>query len=113
MPTYGRILHSLVAVGLFATVLAWTGSAGNERAAAASLPPPIVTKAIPLGTEPKHAALHSMSAAAPTKTTKPRDNNGTAQQQQIRRPDKKRPNNCPTKPLRMPAITPQPRGPDP
>ena len=78
MPTDGRILHSLVAVGLFATVMAWTGSAGNERASAASLPPPIVTKAIPLGTASKHAALHATSAVAQPEPAKPHDDNGTA-----------------------------------
>lgn len=78
MPTYGRILHALLAVGLFATVMAWTGSAGNERASAAALPPPIVTKAVPLGTARKHAALPSTSAAKETKPAEPLEDNGTA-----------------------------------
>lgn len=81
MPTDGRILRSIVAASLFATVMAWTGSAGNERAVAATLPPPIVTKAVPLGTAPKHAVPHGTSATAEAKPVRPSSDNGTAARQ--------------------------------
>ena len=87
MSTHGRILHSLVAVSLFATVTAWTGSAGNERASAADLAPPIVTKAVPLGAVPQQHALHSTSVVSRSDPAKPRNGDGTAARQQKPAPE--------------------------
>jgi hypothetical protein len=78
MLTHGRILHSLVAVSLSAAVVAWTGLAGNDGAAAADLPPPIVTKAVLFGVAPKQAVPHGTSATAEAKPVRLGSGNGTA-----------------------------------